>query len=399
MKRVLLFLCFFAVPAYASAAGTVTINGLSPSDTVKVGVTVFFNAGAIGFTNPVFSLYDSFAGSSITGDKINAFGGFVWTPRTQDIGSHKITVTATDPDGTTASADQSITVSAPATASITDVVGTSTTPGSKVSFSVTTANYSSPTYTISDSFQGSSVLPIALTSAGKFEWTPTRYDIGTHTFTVNVSDASGNSATLTQTIEVKPAYMTLSGIAPNSLFGVGDSVTFNADTVGLTNPQFSVGDSFNNSSVSKATVSASGTVVWVPQESDKGAHYITVRAMDNNAYQASASISLQIGSATSTALKKLSVKALAAAKTKSTSTLPTFNTNYRFTKLLTLGSNSGEVLALQKALIARNFMEGEATGYFGRVTQAAVVKYQLYLGLEPVGYVGSQTRRALNDGK
>lgn len=62
-----------------------------------------------------------------------------------------------------------------------------------------------------------------------------------------------------------------------------------------------------------------------------------------------------------------------------------------FTKDLTVGSSGAEVSALQKAIGVT-----PATGYFGSVTKAAVMKYQAGKGIAATGFVGPLTRAALN---
>lgn len=64
-----------------------------------------------------------------------------------------------------------------------------------------------------------------------------------------------------------------------------------------------------------------------------------------------------------------------------------------FTLNLTVGSKGAEVTALQNKL---NVVP--ATGYFGPITKAAVISYQLEKGLPGTGYVGPLTRAALNAG-
>ncbi len=62
-----------------------------------------------------------------------------------------------------------------------------------------------------------------------------------------------------------------------------------------------------------------------------------------------------------------------------------------FTKDLTVGSSGSEVSALQAAIGVT-----PATGYFGSVTKAAVMKYQAGKGISATGFVGPLTRAALN---
>jgi hypothetical protein len=50
-------------------------------------------------------------------------------------------------------------------------------------------------------------------------------------------------------------------------------------------------------------------------------------------------------------------------------------TSYNFTELLTLGSQDAQVTALQNRLAALGFYSGPVTGYYGALTEAAVMKY------------------------
>ena len=74
------------------------------------------------------------------------------------------------------------------------------------------------------------------------------------------------------------------------------------------------------------------------------------------------------------------------------------STSYTFTLTLSLGSTGQEVTELQKKLKELGFFAGEATGYFGPVTETAVKTFQSSKGLALVGVVGPQTRAALNGG-
>src|SRR5947209_7049080 len=54
-----------------------------------------------------------------------------------------------------------------------------------------------------------------------------------------------------------------------------------------------------------------------------------------------------------------------------------------FTKDLTVGSTGNEVSQLQTALITKGYLSAKATGYFGAMTKAAVVKWQMSAGVSP----------------
>ena len=70
-------------------------------------------------------------------------------------------------------------------------------------------------------------------------------------------------------------------------------------------------------------------------------------------------------------------------------------------QLLTRGSRGQEVVALQNELKQAGCFPGgvRSTGYYGKLTQAAVKKLQRTQGLRVDGIVGRQTRSALNSGK
>jgi len=69
------------------------------------------------------------------------------------------------------------------------------------------------------------------------------------------------------------------------------------------------------------------------------------------------------------------------------------------TKSLKVGSENSEVKALQKALAQDKtiYPEGKITGYYGPLTVKAIKRFQTKYGIEPVGYVGPQTRKKLNE--
>ncbi|MDP1991907.1 MAG: peptidoglycan-binding domain-containing protein [Syntrophales bacterium] len=63
-----------------------------------------------------------------------------------------------------------------------------------------------------------------------------------------------------------------------------------------------------------------------------------------------------------------------------------------FTKDIKVGSKGADVTALQNLLGV-----SPATGHFGALTKAAVIKYQNNKGISPAtGYVGAKTRASLN---
>jgi hypothetical protein len=77
-------------------------------------------------------------------------------------------------------------------------------------------------------------------------------------------------------------------------------------------------------------------------------------------------------------------------------------TCYTFNSNLTIGSQGGDVMALQIFLAQKGFLTLPAgqtpniNSYFGRLTKAAVAKYQSTVGISSSGYVGPLTRGRIN---
>jgi hypothetical protein len=69
---------------------------------------------------------------------------------------------------------------------------------------------------------------------------------------------------------------------------------------------------------------------------------------------------------------------------------------FNFTMTLSLGSQNGDVTALQNFLTEQGLYTGPITGYFGPLTQAAVKAFQQKYGISATGLVGPLTRAELN---
>ena len=72
---------------------------------------------------------------------------------------------------------------------------------------------------------------------------------------------------------------------------------------------------------------------------------------------------------------------------------------YTFTKTLEPGMEDAEVFNLQKVLSLDPsiYPEGQITGYYGKLTEAAVMRFQKKYGIRITGEVGDQTRAKLNE--
>ena len=70
-----------------------------------------FTVSQNNFVNPTYSLSDPFSGTTILNSDINSSGIFNWIPTASDIGSHTITIYASDFSGHSANTVEQITVS------------------------------------------------------------------------------------------------------------------------------------------------------------------------------------------------------------------------------------------------------------------------------------------------
>ncbi len=319
---------------------------------------------------------------------INSSGFFSWTPNQRDTGSHNISVYVNDSLGHNASVTQTITVTSSASLSIQSIFpSTSIVTGQNLSFTVVPTGLSNPTYTISDSFGGSSISSSNLDSAGNFNWKPVYGDSGTHTFTISASDSSSNSASVSLTVLVSgvsgTASITVSTPSPGTSVKQGTAVSFSTYTYGFTNPTFSLVDSFGSTSIANSNINSNGYFSWIPKTTDIGTHVIIVAANDLYGHSASSSTQIIVNNQTTST-------------TTTTTTNTSSSTIHIFAIYLYPGMTSSEVTALQKVLTKLGYFSGPQSGYFGPMTKASVIKLQKSHGLNPLGVVGPATRALLN---
>ncbi len=223
---------------------TVSVQSLSPGASVILGQTVSFTAATSNFTNPSYSLSDSFYNSSVTNSNINTGGGFSWSPLAQDVGTHTITITATDSLGHAASTNQTITVASSQSLTVQSISpGSNVAPGQLYSFTAVPTGLTNPTYSVIDSFSGSSVANADINASGYFAWTPISSETGMHTITVYAIDSYGKTANVSTSVDVTPtATVTTSASALSSAqvqsilsllqaFGADQSVINNVSAV------------------------------------------------------------------------------------------------------------------------------------------------------------------------
>jgi peptidoglycan hydrolase-like protein with peptidoglycan-binding domain len=410
-----------SVPAsFAHAAGSASIPVVSPSSSINVGKPVDFNVSTSGFTNPTFTVTDSFSGTSSIGvNTINEYSGyFGWTPIASDIGTHTLTVKVGDQLGDSATVSQTILVHASGSPylSITNLTPSAAIiTGQQITFFALASGYSTnPTYSVSDAFSGSSVNSSDITSNGEFIWTPTINDVGTHTITITGQDTLGESSTVQQTIVVTSSGSTVTAttITPavtssilssspsialsiSSLSGtnasVGERISFGTVSNGLTNPSYTLIDSFNGSTISNSDINSAGQFSWTPAGSDAGTHTIEIIGTDTSGH--SASLNLQVVVDASSAVE---TSADTSETTPAPITIASSTPAFTFNTPLSLGLQSQDVTNLQTYLTQLGMYSGAITGYFGTETQTAVKSFQTAHGIDALGTVGPLTLAALN---
>ena len=303
LYKTALCITFLSMPlAFAYANTSVSIQSLSPSNTVLYGTTVSFTVNASGFTNPTYSVSDSFGGSSVSPSDINSSGNFSWIPSSGDVGTHNLSLTVTDASGNSDTLQEQIvvtnvqsTVSAPAAIAIQGLSpGTSVVVGNPLTFIAAATSFVNPSFTVSDSFSGSSISNADISSGGAFSWTPTPSEVGTHTITVYASDSLGHSANVTEQILVEEPNIAVTSINPGNNVNPGTTLTFALTQAGLVNPSYTLSDAFSNTSISNSNINASGNFAWTPTVSQVGSHPLTIYATDSEGHIASTTIELYV---------------------------------------------------------------------------------------------------------
>ena len=271
-----------------SAAPSVSIQSLSPSTSVTVGQAVSFTVVASGFSGPTYSVIDSLNGSTVSNSNVNSSGVFSWVPASQDSGTHTITITVRDSSGHTASVQEQLSVGSAASLTIQSLSASSVSTGQAVTFTAAASGFSSPSFSLSDSFGGSTLTNSYINSSGYVSWTPATSDAGTHTITVTATDSLGHTATASQTITVSGSGVVIQGLSPGSTVIVSNPLTFTSYASGFVNPVYTVSDSFGGSTISNAEInSASGYFNWTPVAADVGTHTLTIHASDSYGHSAS----------------------------------------------------------------------------------------------------------------
>ncbi|MDZ4226952.1 MAG: hypothetical protein U1D26_00570, partial [Patescibacteria group bacterium] len=267
-----------ATPAFADTS--LAIQSLSPGSSVNVGSSLTFTAITSGLSAPItYTISDTLSGSTLSSSNFaSGSSNLSWTPAAADVGTHNVTVTATDGSSQTASVQQTITVLPAPSVSLESISPDTKVPvGTELTFTATPSNFSNTSYsfTLSDTDSVSTIKNSNIDSSGHFKWTPRSVDLGLHTLTVQVN-AGSQMAKVSQRIDVLDASyvpaassdssrtLTLTPLSPSTTVAVGTPISATAVTTGFTPTSYFTSDSFPGTSITYATVSASGIFSWTP---------------------------------------------------------------------------------------------------------------------------------------
>lgn len=385
-----------AAPTSKVLAATITLGPITPSTNVSVGTTITFQATVDNYSTQQYTLTDSFPGSTLSNSKITKFGQFSWTPDHGDVGTHNVVITAIDLNGNKISLNQTFVIGQASAVSIKDLTpGPNLFPDKNLSFSVAALGYIKPTYSLYDSFSGSTLSNSNINSDGNAGWTPKTSDVGIHNIRIVVSSPNGRTDTVYQTI-------TVNGLALKSISStkvpVGTQLRFTLTPFGMTNPTYTIGDSLRNNTSDSMAISGND-FSWTPLTQDIGTHVFTISGRDTYGLVGTIKLTIRVISgnsnqATSNAIENKTTVSVPAIK--SSASTPNNATVYVFKNNLDTRSKGSEVTELQKKLKAEGYYNGPITGTFGPLTKAAVIKFQKAKKISAQGNVGPATRAALN---
>ncbi len=379
MKKLLLTLSIL-IP-FVAEAGILNVGSITPNANVPVGTNITFQITPTTLLNQKYTISDDSPASTLSNSNINQFGKFDWTPSTTDVGTHNLLIIGTDTYGNRDTVNQKLIVASSTPLSIQTFTSNNILPGKNFSLSVVAQGYSDPSFSVSDSFYGSSVSSFNINNSGMFSWQPTSRDVGVHNLSFRVTTPTGRNDVLYQTVTVSGVYV------PTTSYNVtvGSTLTVNFTPYGLTSglnyPSYRFTDSTRNNTIDNASVNGN-TFSWTPQAQDVGSHTVTISTTNTSGDYISLDLNIQVSSGQSVV-------------TNTPSPVVTIN-KFKFTKSLNLGSTGSEVTELQKLLKTNGFYSGAITGYFGALTKTAVKKFQKAHGISQLGNVGPATRVELN---
>ncbi len=373
----------------AFASTSLSVQLVSPGASVFANSKITFTITGSGFLPQAYKISDSFPNSTVSVNNISGSGNFSWVPVVSDIGTHVLSINATDYSGDAASTTETITVEPPPSVSATSISpGNTIQPGTRLTFSVSTLGFINPSYIVSDSFSQTTINSSDLDTSGNFSWTPA--DIsqdGQHTINIYAYDSLGHTASINVPVLVgHGSTLIVQSLSPGVSVSPSQPISFTVGGSNFSPNSFSLSDSFPNTTITNADINTSGAFYWVPQNSDAGTHILTITGTIGEYGQSATTTQtiMVLGTSTPTAL------AIAPAATSTV--IPGFT----FTVTLYSGMRGNNVTELQTILSQQGFFSGVPSGYFGPLTVAAVKKFQAMHGLQQLGVVGPATRAALN---
>lgn len=280
----------------------------------------------------------------------------------------------------------------------------------------TTGQTVSPGFTVTDDTNTTTACTLDNNSAGCAAQM-TGLAAGSHTFVVQATDQGGNSASATSTFTVNVPASTPAPAPSNSGGGGGGSSSSSQTPVStpaatpvstptpvIPTPQpdpAPAGQVLGAATYNFAQLlqlGSTGNDVTQLQQllTQEGVyagpitgHFGPLTEAGVMAYQAKYGIA-QVG-----VVGPLTLAQLNGGSTPATQSAPV-TAGYTFTQYLAYGSSGSEVTQLQNVLIALNLLPSPPTGWFGPLTEQAVMQYQAQHGIEQIGTVGPLTRAQLN---
>ena len=186
----------FTIVLTVTQASGLSIVGLTPGAGIFPDNTISFGVSAPGYSNPSFTITDSFSGgygaSSVSSSNIDSNGNFSWKPTTKDVGLHNLAISVRSTNNRHDTVYISLTVNGVRLKDISSIVPEQARANVPYIFYATAYGLNSPTYRVDDSFRNNTIDTLTI-DTGKFVWTPTMQDVGLHTLTVTGSDGANTS--------------------------------------------------------------------------------------------------------------------------------------------------------------------------------------------------------------
>lgn len=269
---------FVLKPTNTSVTGGVYFVTM-PSTSIEARQTFRYTSIAKGIGNSAVSYDLSLAPDGMTVDP--STGLTAWRPSIDQIGEHLVILRARDASGSIALHDFTITVTAPNTPPVISGIGSlpvspAAYVGSNYAYDIIAQDAESTTltYALTQSPAGATIDAIT----GRLDWTPAASAVGSHDFTVEVTDETGASTTASWTVDVGNS-------SPNALPLV---ITLPRATAAVTTDYFSrisgndaIGRPLTwslTSGPTGLTVQSNGTLKWKPGNSQLGPQAVELSA-------------------------------------------------------------------------------------------------------------------------